>query len=77
MNKKTTICKICNCEIKNQEPRFYFPILPQWHDLSDLSQNILHVHCVKSIDSEREIGNSLARIVQDLAEKSKWVPFQS
>lgn len=75
MKNKTNICKICNCEILNQEAIFYFPKLPQWHDLSDLNESKLHINCVKNINQKRKIGSSLADITQDLAKNSEVSPF--
>lgn len=75
MKSEIAMCKICGNKIDSQVPRFYFPKLPQWHNLSRWSSSILHIDCVKSIDDKHEIGKTLADIVQDLALKSKFEPF--
>ena len=74
MKGKVEICKICDCEIKGREPRYYFPRQPQWHDLADLS-GIVHVDCIKSIDEKRDIGKKLAYIAEDIACKSEVSPL--
>ena len=72
---KEKICKICNHQIIKSEHKFYFPHMPQWHELSDLSGSIFHIDCIKSIDKQREIGKQLAYIQQDMATKSYCNPL--
>jgi len=73
MNKK--ICKKCNNEILKNQPIFYFPNMPKWHELSDLSKQDFHINCIKDIDSERNVGEILANIMEDISKKTKIRPF--
>jgi hypothetical protein len=73
-SKKTTTCMLCNSDIQSGEPRFYFPVLPLGHPLADL-KGMLHITCLKEIDDQRKVGETLASIVEDMAKRSKNAPL--
>ena len=74
MNKKNCLCELCHKEIHEEEARFYFPVLPPNHPLADI-KGVVHISCLKSIDSSRRIGESLAGIIEGLAKRSESAPL--
>jgi len=75
MKTKLDVCKICAEPIIEREPVYYFPKVPEWHELSDLSGTIVHINCIKTIDSQRMIGRTLADMNQDIASGLDFTPF--
>ena len=75
MNTKT--CKICNKAINSKEPVFRFPILPSWHELSRFNGLDLHIHCIKAINTNKNIGTALAEIKEATikSKDDKYAPF--
>ena len=53
---KKEVCGLCNNEIIIGEPRFSFPILPEWHCLSEYKGDY-HISCLKR---NSEISSNLA-----------------
>ena len=70
------VCMLCEHEIQDGEPRFYFPKLPSSHHLSDI-KGVLHTSCLVSADALRDIGGSMAEIAEGLARRSESAPFVS
>ncbi|URZ03819.1 hypothetical protein [Clostridium felsineum] len=69
MKNKMNICKICNCEIREDEPTFIFPKL---HESLNLEYLIGESHsaCLKEIDKKLEVSKLLATIRESIAKNS-------
>lgn len=70
------VCMLCEHDIQDGEPRFYFPRLPPSHHLSDI-KGVLHTSCLISADASRNIGASMAEIAEGMARNSESAPFVS
>ena len=69
MKDKKQVCKICNCEIRADEPTFIFPKLHESLNLEYL-RGESHVTCLKEIDKKLEISKLLATIREDITRDS-------
>lgn len=68
-------CNYCNNQINKNDPVFYFPKLPEWHKLYDLSECVFHIGCVKKLNENRNIGMELADIAEKIATRSEDAPL--
>ena len=68
--KNKNICKICNCEIREDQPTFIFPKLHDSFNLGYLTGES-HSTCLRKIDKKLELSNLLAIIHESIAKNSE------
>jgi hypothetical protein len=57
-------CTICGQLIQEEWPRFHFPKLPIWHDLSKY-HGVVHIDCLHSLPNTSSISKTLADIYEN------------
>ncbi|NIA55061.1 hypothetical protein HAV22_15600 [Massilia sp. TW-1] len=69
----TNSCPICNQSIQEEQARFYFPKLPDWHALSRYLGTV-HVDCLRALPNGEEVSKPLADICESLYGKESETP---
>lgn len=72
---KEEFCSYCNRKIYRNAADFYMPKLPAWNKLYDLSENVYHIECIKTLDDVRYVGKELADLTEKISRVSKDAPF--
>lgn len=60
---KLNNCPICGELIQEEQPRFYFPKLPDWHALSKY-HGAVHIDCLRALPNRNDVSKTLADICE-------------
>lgn len=70
MNHHKAICGLCYLKIQKGQPVYYFPRLHTINPLADI-KGVLHVACLKGIDTQRNVAQLLADTYESMLYQSK------
>lgn len=70
---KLNSCPICDEPIQEEQPRFYFPRLPDWHALSKY-HGTAHIDCLRALPNKEDVSRTLADICESFYGRDSATP---